>query len=397
MREYIIFVSKDHYNPLGIARTLGEAGIRPIAIVVKSEPKLVARSKYVKLAHYVETPEEGIQLLLRRYATNTIEKSFILTGDDVTVMTLDKHYDKLKDYFFFYNGGKSGRICEIMQKDYMCALAAKHGFNVAKFWKVKPGEIPTDIEFPVITKAINSFGEEWKSIVRICRNREELQDAYKSITKSDYILLQKYLEKVDEQSYDGFSVNGGKDVFFTIQNNEVYHIPGQYAPYWKNKNVDDKEFIEKARNFLTELRFEGIFEIEFLVGKDNKLYFLEINLRNTVNGWTSTIAGMPLATLWCESIDKGYIKSGIYKKVPAGFTTMAECFDYDVRVKKGLISYSEWLKQYKKANAKLYRGRNDFKPFLAFMQYKLKIMNREKLVIKKNDISFKAVLKKRKV
>ena len=64
--------------------------VRPIAIVVKSEPKLVARSKYVKLANYVETLEEGIQLLLRKYATNTTKKSFILMGDDVAVMTLDK-------------------------------------------------------------------------------------------------------------------------------------------------------------------------------------------------------------------------------------------------------------------------------------------------------------------
>ena len=31
------------------------------------------------------------------------EKSFILTGDDVAVMTLDKHYNELKDYFYFYN------------------------------------------------------------------------------------------------------------------------------------------------------------------------------------------------------------------------------------------------------------------------------------------------------
>ena len=30
MREYIVFVSRDHYNPVGIVRTLGEEGIRPV-------------------------------------------------------------------------------------------------------------------------------------------------------------------------------------------------------------------------------------------------------------------------------------------------------------------------------------------------------------------------------
>jgi len=374
MVEYIVFVSKDHYNPLGIVRTLGEAGIRPVVVVVKSQPKLVARSKYVKKKHYVNDPEEGIRLILSKYADKN-EKSFILTGDDVTVYTLDAHYDELKDFFYFYNGGESGRIKTIMNKDYMCTLAAKHGFDVAKTWKVKPGEIPTDIEYPVITKAINSFGTEWKGIVRICHNDEELNKAYDNIKYSEYVLLQQYKEKIDEQSYDGFSINHGKDVFFTVQNNEIYHIPAQYAPYWKNKNVDDEEFKKKANAFIEELRFEGIFEMEFLVGTDGKLYFLEINLRNTVNGWTSTVAGMPLATLWCKAMANGRIEPSWYKKIPDGFTTMAECFDYDARVKKGIISHREWMRQYKSVNAKLYKGRNDFIPFFSFMWYKLTKMD----------------------
>ena len=56
---------------------------------------------------------------------------------------------------------------------------------------------------------------------------------------------------------------------------------------------------------------------------------------------------------------------------------MAECFDYDARVKKGIISKKEWNKQYKSAQAKLYLGRKDFIPFLSFMWYKLTKMNRQ--------------------
>ena len=376
-REYIVFANRDHYNTLGIVRTLGEAGIKPIVVVVTSEPKQATLSKYVKEKYHVNSPEDGIRLILSKFATNKEEKSFILTGDDVTVMLLDKHYDELKDYFYFYNAGKAGRITEVMHKDYMCALAEKHGFNVPKTWKVKPGEIPYDIEYPIITKAVNSFGEEWKGIVKICRNEHDLLDAYANVKKSKYILLQKYMEKIDEQSYDGFSINHGNDVFFTVQNNEMFHIPGQYAPYWKNKNVDDEIFINKARGFISEIGFEGIFEIEFLVAEDGTLYFLEINLRNTVNGWTSTVAGMPLATRWCEAMENSMINTGVYQKIPEGFTTMAECFDYDARVRTGLISRSEWMKQYRQADAKLYRGRNDLLPFLSFMWYKQTKMKRK--------------------
>lgn len=376
MREYIVFVSKDHYNPLGIVRTLGEAGKRPIVIVVKSEPKLVSRSRYVKKKHIVSSPEEGIKLILSEYAKSKTEKSFILTGDDVSVMTLDSHYDELKDYFYFYNAGETGRIKHFMSKDILCDLAAKHGFNVAKTWKVRTGEIPEDIEYPIITKAINSYSDEWKGIVSICRNEDELKKAYKNI-KSKYILLQKYIQKVDEQSYDGICINKGKDIFYIMQNNEVYHIPGKYAPFWTSKNVDDKYFTDRASKMLEEIGFEGIFEFEFMVGKDGKLYFLEINFRNTVNGYATNVMGMPSALLWCEAMQNGKIPENSYKEIPEGFTTIAECFDYDVRVKTGKISKKEWLKQYKKADAKLYRGKHDFIPFLSFMWYKLIKMNKK--------------------
>lgn len=369
IRNYIVFVSKDHYNPLGIVRTLGEAQIEPIVVVVKGKPQLVSKSRYVKVKHLVDNPEEGLKLIISKYAVSKSEKSFILTGDDITVSLLDKYYEKLKDYFYFYNAGESGRIRQFMNKDEMNRLAIKHGFNIPRTWKVSPGEIPEDLEYPIITKAINSFGAEWKDIVFICHNEIELRETYKKI-KSEKILLQQYIEKTDEQSYEGFSVSRGKDVFFSVQNNEVYHLKDKYAPFWINKNINDKIFITKASGMLAEIGFEGIFEFEFMVGEDGKLYFLEINFRNTANGWTTTVAEMPSVTLWCKSMLEGKIVDGCYKKIPDGFTTMAECFDYDVRVKTGIISYKEWIKQYRKVNAKLYKGRNDFRPFFSFIWYK---------------------------
>ena len=376
MREYIVLCNHDHYNHCGIVRTLGEAGIKPIVIAVHNDPPMATISKYTKKKHIVSSPEKGIQLILSKYAKSKTEKSFILTGDDVSVMALDSHYDELKDYFFFFNAGETGRIKHFMSKDIMCELAAKHGFNVAKTWKVKVGEIPVDIEYPIITKAINSYSAEWKGIVSICHNEDKLKEAYKNI-KSEYIILQKYIQKMDEQSYEGISINKGKNVFYIMQNNEVYHIPDKYALYWKNKNVDDKYFTERASKMLEEIGLEGIFEFEFMVGEDGNLYFLEINFRNTVNGWSTTVAGMPSVTLWCNSMLKGAIPRDCYKSIPTGFTTMAECFDYDVRVKTGIISKKEWLKQYKNTDAKLYRGRKDFIPFLSFMWYKVTKMNKK--------------------
>ncbi len=374
MREYIVLVTKEHYNPLGIVRTLGEAGISPIVVAVRGDLKFVGQSKYVKEKYYVDSTEDGIELIIDKFAS-TREKSFILTGDDVTVAMIDKYYDRLKDYFFFYNAGESGRIAHYMDKDVMMSIVAKHDIKIAKTWKVKVGEIPKDIVYPVMTKAINSIGDEWKDIVYVCYNDIELNEAF-SHMRSEKVLVQQYIEKVDELSFDAISVNHGKDVWVITEASQVYNMPDKYSPYWFIKNSENKEMQKKIAKVIEEIRLEGIFEFEFLKDRDGNLWFLEINFRNTALGYSTTVAGMPQVVYWCESMEKGFIdKEKYYKKVPDGLTAMAECFDYDVRVKTGIISKEEWLKEYMTAECKMYMGRDDFKPFQLFMEYKQKYMH----------------------
>ena len=80
---------------------------------------------------------------------------------------------------------------------------------------------------------------------------------------------------------------------------------------------------------------------------------------------------MPQVTLWCNSMEKAFIRDDIIRIIPDGHKAMAECFDYDARVKTGMISKREWKKQYKSCQCKLYKGRFDNIPFYRFMWYKL--------------------------
>ena len=51
---------------------------------------------------------------------------------------------------------ENGRITKYMDKNNIVELAKKHDLNVAKSWEVSVGDIPKDIEYPVVTKAICS-------------------------------------------------------------------------------------------------------------------------------------------------------------------------------------------------------------------------------------------------
>lgn len=370
MKQYIVFSGREHYNSLGIIRTLGEAGIMPVYVVVKGGPVFASKSKYVKESHYVDTVDEGIEFILSKYS-DPCEKSFILVEDDWTVAIMDKYYDRLKDNFYFFNAG--GNLLTYFDKDVVNRLAVKHGLKVPKTWKVKVGEIPSDIEYPIMTKSVNSIGEEWKDIVYICRDDVELKAAFSKM-KSEYVLVQQYIEKVDEVSFDAFSVNKGKDVFIVMEAYQMYNIPDKYSPYWKIHNYRNTDIGEKIEKIIGEIEFEGIFEFEFMIDQEDNYWFLEINLRNTALGYATTVAGMPQVTLWCEAIEKGYIDYSKRVEIPDGMRAMAECFDYDVRVKGGVISKEEWLKEFMTSECKMYMGRDDFEPFRYFMEYKQKYM-----------------------
>ena len=65
--KHIVF-GVEHYNPLGVVRSLGEAGINPIVIVLKSTLRITSKSKYISQLHMDETIEEGYKILLEHYS-----------------------------------------------------------------------------------------------------------------------------------------------------------------------------------------------------------------------------------------------------------------------------------------------------------------------------------------
>ena len=68
---------------------------------------------------------------------------------------LNEHYDELNEHFMFYNCGEQGLLNHLMQKSVQYKLAEENGLNVAKTEKVKVGELPSKVSYPIMTKAVN--------------------------------------------------------------------------------------------------------------------------------------------------------------------------------------------------------------------------------------------------
>lgn len=365
---FIVF-GHEHYNPLGIIRSLGEKGINVHAIIIKNRVKLTSKSKYIKKLYFVDDIEEGYKLLIDRYSNEKL-KPFIYTASDGCASYLDKHYEDLIDRFYFYNAGGNGQISKYMNKDTINKLALEHGISVLKTHVVDRGVIPESLEYPVITKSIASTVGGWKKDVFICNNDSELMQAYSKI-KSPTVLLQKYIEKKNELCLDGFSVNKGNDVHISIASNYNYLLPESYSSVFTSRQFKDSELFKKINEMFKSVGFEGIFSVEFLIDKNDVLYFLEINFRNSTWSYASTHAGVNLPYLWAECMLNNGINSDKIPMIQKPFVAMVEPSDFKSRVIGKRISIFKWISELKETDCLMVYNKQDKSPWFSFYTSKI--------------------------
>lgn len=362
-KDLVIVFAIEHYNPLGVIRTLGKRGIRPDYIAVKGRVRLSSKSKYLNRVHEVDSVEEGYKVLLSEYGNvyKTGNKPIILCSDDKTIGYLDNHYAELKDKFVFFNAGEQGRINDYMDKFRILELAKKHGLDILDSRVVKRGEVPEDLQYPVITKSISPNSGGWKSDVFICENAEELANAHKKI-KSEEVMLQQFVEKKNEYAVEGCSVNKGKTTFLSIYSIYNYLIKGYYSPYRTSGSFDNPEIERGLKAMIEEIGFEGIFDAEFLIGPDDKYYFLEINFRNTTWSYASDVLGMPLAYLWVEAMKNGKVLADAFKSNQKPILCMVEPIDYNLRCRQRGYSKCKWFLELMRCKCMDYWNWHDLKP-----------------------------------
>lgn len=355
----IVFCA-DHYNPLGLCRSLGEKGISPIVVLTDAHASMLPHCKYVSEIHYVKNEEDGLNFIINNYG-NEPNKPFIFTGSDDTTRMLDLHYDELKDKFYFYNGGSQGNITKYQNKEVIAETALKCGCGIPKTEVVNKGNLPKTLKYPVITKAIISEGN-WKADMHICKNEQELLEAYKTI-KSNPLLVEEFIVKKNELCVDGFSINGGNEVWMPYTSEYIRFSDLSYGNYMWMKPLVDDDARNKIQKVLQEANYSGIFEAEFLIDEENKLYFLEINFRNSTWSYAYTFGGLNLPYQWAVSTLKGKIDfaSANIRKKP--FTAMAEMNDFRSAVKTGEISFFKWLIQAYKTDCHYYYNKKDPSPF----------------------------------
>lgn len=360
----------DHYNPLAIIRSLGEEGIKPIVLLCCENPYLVHHSKYIGELHIFKSNQEGIDYLIEHYSNEPL-KPFVYNGSDDTGLIIDQHYDQLKDHFFFSNA--QGSLEKYQNKYHITKLAENCGVGIPKEEILKVGEMPTSLRYPVFTKAVTSAkGGAWKDQAFICNTPEELKEAYNKI-KADEILVQEFIVKKNELCIDGISINAGKEVFMPYGCGYYRFVPGSYGNYMKFTPFLDKELTEKIVKIIKGAKYTGIFCIEFMVGQNDELYFLEVNFRHSGWGYAFTVGGFNLPVRWAMSTLEEKINLDGFKYLDS-FDAINDFSDFKDNLKLKDVSIFKWFKQYKNSECKYYYNSKDKKPFYFAMLKKFHLI-----------------------
>lgn len=359
--NFIVFC-RDHNNPLGLCWSLIEEGINPIVVLIGKSPILLNHSRKIKTLIQVDTPEDGLKYIIEKYG-NEAKKPFLLTGQDELVELLDQHYDELIDKFYFYHDGKQGLITYNNQKNVQCNIAEECGIQSPKSVILKRGKLPNGLRYPVLTKVILTTKGAWKKDVHICSSESDLVKAWKVI-KADEILAQEYIEKKNELCIDGFSINGGEDVFLSYTSEYIRFTRKGFGQYMWFKQYNDDVVKEKIKKIIRKANYTGIFCIECIIDKNDDLYFLEVNYRYSGWGYAHTYGGVNLPILWAKSVLNGYIDTSEIHLREQPFTAMNELADFRESVKAGKISFFQWYKQFRSCDVCFTFNKNDKAPFL---------------------------------
>lgn len=352
----VVIVGGNHHNTLSMVRCFGEYNIKVDLIIVGTSKGAVARSKYVNICCLVHNAEDVVSLLMRDYV-NEINKTTIISCADDVAAQLDIHYSQLISSFNFFHAKENGRVSKYMNKLVQVELAKYVGLYVPFTTIYQKGNDTSFDNFPCLLKPLTS--KDGGKRINICSTKEELKFLLMEESKFYNILIQEYILKEYEIVVLGVSIND--DVLLPGYIKKIRENKGG-TTYAKVEAVEGLplELIESCKLMIREMRYEGLFGIEFIYSK-GKYYFIEVNLRNDATCYALAKAGVNLPLIYSLAIRGIDYKPCLLEDV-RHLTLMVELKDFKF-VLKGQVSLIKWVRELCQCDVLFYYSKEDMNPF----------------------------------
>lgn len=361
----VFIIGGVHHNTLGVIRSLGERGIKPVVLFVTDDIKrraYVSKSKYIEKSYIYISYDEAVDYLLSitQFKKKGDPKDVIICCSDGASSAVDNCYDKLSVWYQCPNARTTGGITKMMSKEAMGRIAASEGLQVPPSWIIDSNTVSQDIEFPCIIKPLYSIKGS-KDDIHVFETKEDLQTYLSSESHSELLQAQKFIDKDYEYQLIGCSLNNGEHVVIPGVSHIIRPAKTTNTGYLRYEPIaKDNLVLNKTIEFVKRTGYSGLFSVEFLKGKDGIDYFMEINFRNDGNAICVTAAGVNLPYIWyLNAIGQDYtmeIKDIKPVFVMPEFDDMAQMFHRKV-------SFFQWLRDIYSTDCFMEFDRRDRKPF----------------------------------
>lgn len=358
----VVVIGGNHHNTLGVLRSLGYEGVSSILVLVAKEDEdtYIDHSCFIKKCIRI-TDDDKIVGVLLELSKEVNGKMVIIVCSDSASSIIDLNRNLLKESYWLPGCDEQGLVTRMMDKAMLTNYGGSMGLNVPISWVVEKKEDISGVVYPCISKPILSK-DGHKSDIKICNTEEDIIRLLEEGTCYKY-QVQEYIEKDFEYQLIGLSLNGGEMVIIPGISKCIRPCPGTNTGFLKYQETESLDVpLEKCRELIINLKYSGLFSIEFLRDKSGVDYFLEMNFRNDGNAISATKSGFNLPYLWylyCVGGDYcDYLNRCKFRPV----LVMPELNDlHFVRTRE--ISLIQWLKDLARTDAFMEYDCSDKVPF----------------------------------
>lgn len=347
------------YNDLGLIRSLGEKAIPVFYLTDKEHAFPIHKSKYITQTIYCDMTEEDFIEKLKVLIHSQKTYGVIFPTSDITALYLDRNYAQLKEHYFFSHA--HGQLEKEMNKLQMVSRAKEAGLNVPFSISADARFLHTTINYPCIIKPLSSvYGE--KSDISICNNNDELSLVTKKYIEKRHndIIIQDFVTNIKQEiAVTGVCLPNEEVIIEGIVNKRCIMGNGSTV-YGKYDIGINKDLYDKIRNYIRNVGYIGIFDMEFLEDNLGKYHFIECNYRNGAYGYAVTATGFNMPYIFFQAItSQPWNKPKKLRSV-----VFMEERSYFLKLLKKQISTWCWLKDVASTDIFLWFNWKDIKPYI---------------------------------
>ena len=225
LQQQAIVIGDSFNNTLGLIRSLGEAKVDIVLLLVGDDRLFVSKSRYLKKSQIfqMKTINDCLPTLLR--ITDKTKQQTIICTNDIAAQYIDEYETTLCSLYITPMKGK--HLGNLLNKNEQCRLAENCGLTVPQSIIYNRNEDFPIVSYPILMKPANSNTGE-KSDIHICYCPKDVNKALSATSTCKQFIIQKFIEKEYEINLIGVSTVNG--VYIPGGIRKIRHYPTIYSP-----------------------------------------------------------------------------------------------------------------------------------------------------------------------